>query len=59
MGVVSLVTVLEKWLYRKNEQMELTDFFAGKYKFTKIKSRLKFFGWGWSEMGVASLVTGL
>ena len=97
MGVVSLVTVLENWLYRKNEQMELTDFLQASTNSRKSKvdwsflvgdgqkwvwpvwsldskidhiwrmTRWKliffhvenFFGWAWSKMGVACLVTGL
>ena len=45
-------------LYLKNEQKQLTDFLqAGKHS-SKLKVDQEIFGWAWSKMGVASLVTG-
>ena len=41
----------------KNEQMELTDFLRAGTNSSKLKVARKFFGWEWSKMGVASLVT--
>ena len=43
--------------YMNNEQMELTDFLHAGTNSSKLKVTQKFFGWEWSKMGVASLVT--
>ena len=42
-----------------NEEMELTDFLRAGTNSRKLKGDWKFFGWTWSKMGVASLMTGL
>ena len=45
--------------YLKNEQMEWNDFLHADTDSQKLKADQKFAGLAWSEMGVASLVTGL
>ena len=47
------------WLYLKNELMELNDFLHTGMISHTLKSDWKFWGWAWSELGMASLVTGL
>ena len=37
---------------------EISLYFTCLNKFKKFKVDLKFFGWVWSKMGVATLVTG-
>ena len=49
---------LQNWLYQRNEQMEWTDFLHVDAE-SQNKKWSDFFGWAWSKMGVASLVTGL
>ena len=39
--------------------MELTDFLHASTSSHKLKGDIKFLGWVWSKMGVASLVMGL
>ena len=59
MGLANLVSKLQNWLYLKNEQMELTDFWhAGAYSHKLIGDET-IFGWASLKMGVVSLVTGL
>ena len=46
-------------MYLKNEQMESTDFLHAGTSSGELKVDSISFGWAWSKMGVASLVTGL
>ena len=53
MGVATLVSGYENWLYLRKELMKSTDFWfvdknPGKPKVTSI-----IFGWWWSKMGMA------
>ena len=56
MGVATLVSGLQNWLYLKKE----TDFWCADKNSEKPKVTLIIFGWWWwSEMSVAFLVLGL
>ena len=46
-------------LYLQNKSMKQFDFLHVDTNSHKLKVDQKMFGWAWSEMGVASLVTGL
>ena len=51
--VVNLVYWLKNWMYLKNEQMKLSDFFGCKYKFMQNKRWLNIFGVGMVKNGCA------
>ena len=46
-------------LYLQNKSMKQLDFLHVDTNSHKLKVDQKMFGWAWSEMGAASLVTGL
>ena len=56
---VSQITVFFNQPYLWNKSMKKPDFSHVDTNSHKIKVDLKSFEWEWSEMGVASLVTGL
>ena len=45
--------------YLQNESIKYPDFWHVDANLHKLKVDPKFLGWAWSEIGVASLVTGL
>ena len=52
MGVASLITGLQNWLYLKNELMKWTDFLHDDANSGKQKVISMIFEWAWSEMGM-------
>ena len=54
MGVASLITGLQNWLYLKNELIKLTDFLHGGANSGKQKVVSMIFGWAWSKLGVVN-----
>ena len=46
-------------LFLQNKSMKQPHFLHVDTNSQKIKADQKLFGWAWSEMGVASLVTGI
>ena len=52
-GTLKLTTVSKEWT------VGITDFLYVDTDSQKLKTDQKFFGWAWSKMGGANLVTGL